>query len=41
MQFYISTLSYFISPYSEFRNILSIYCELASCLRFIGKNSEY
>ena len=27
--------------YSEFRNIPSICCEPASCLRFIGKNSEY
>jgi hypothetical protein len=26
---------------SEFRNIPSICCEPASCLRFIGKNSEY
>jgi hypothetical protein len=27
--------------YSEFRNIPSFYCELASCLGFFGKNSEY
>jgi hypothetical protein len=30
-------LAYFISPYSEFRNIPSIYCELASRLGFIGQ----